>query len=118
MLPERFVFFQRMSADVNAKHLFFKSQKLLLVIFSDLRQLNLILALILLAHQIEQCHLPCHTALLFMCDAVHNVCIDHHKLLSCPTQAVKSSGFDEILYRPLIRFFPGQTLNKILQAAV
>ena len=53
-----------------------------------------------------------------MCDAVHNVCIDHHKLLSCPTQAVKSSGFDEILYRPLIRFFPGQTLNKILQAAV
>ena len=116
--PQILVFFKRMAADVDSKHLLFECKQLFLIVLPDIWQLHLILFFVLLVHQVKQRHLTRHCALFFLRHMIRQPRIHLHELLSRPSKTVKSSRFDKILDCAFVCLFSGQTLDEILQAAV
>ena len=117
-LPHLFIFFQRMPADIHAKHFFFKGKELLFIIFFYIRHADFKIFFIFLRHKVKQRHLTCHCIFLLLIYTVHNLHIDHHQLFSVITKTIQCSCFDEILYGAFIQFFSGQTFHKIAEISI
>jgi len=67
-----------MTADVNAKHLFFKRQLQFFIIFAHIRIMHIKFCLFFLRYKIKQRHLPGHRFFTLLIHLIHDLDIDHH----------------------------------------
>ena len=66
------VLFERMSAEINAEHFFFESQKHLFIKLTHIRILHFVIFFIFLRYQIKQAHLPGHRIFFLMYHLIHD----------------------------------------------
>ena len=88
LLPAIHIFLQRMAADIDAQHLFFKGKHELLGVLVHIGQFGLEALLFLLAHQVKKGKLAGHHGLLALGHAIHDPCVGYHKLLPVAAEAV------------------------------
>ena len=114
--PLLLIFFQRVPADINSQHLFFKCEEILPGILPHIRKLDLKFFFLVLSHHIKQCHLSRHRIFLLLVDIVHDLDIDAHELFPCAAQRVQRPGFDQVFDGALVQRLPGgHPCDKILQ---
>ena len=115
LAPPLLIFFQRVSADVNSKHFFFKCQTVFLGIFLHIWHMNLKGRFFLFRNQVKQAHLSCHGIFLFHCHSIHNLDIYHHFLPPVSRKFVHGSCFDKVFNNLFIHFFSRHPLNEVLK---
>ena len=116
LFPEVFILRQRVAADVNAQHLFFKGQKLFLFILASLWHPDGKRFPLSLSQNIKKGHLARHSRFLFLVDLIQDLNIDHHAFLPGSGHAVQRPGFDQIFQNTLVPVLSRQTLDEILKA--
>ncbi len=106
-----------MTADIDAQHLFFKSQLRALIEFSDGGKLHLKFLALLLTHEIKEGHLSRHIIPLVLLDLLKKLGIDAHQLSAGGAEAVKGTSLYEILQYPAVQLplIPLHSGDKILQ---
>ena len=91
-----------MTAQINAEHLFFKSQPGFFRKVPDVGQRIFIALLFFRLHKIEQGHLARYGFLCFKGNLFEHTGIDGHELLAGSLEAVAGTGMDQVLNRPFI----------------
>ena len=117
-LPQRFIVLQGVTADINAKDLFFEGKLHLLFIFSNLRIADSEIPLNLLRRNIKKAHLTCHSVFGGFCLFLHDAGIHRHHLLARNAKAVKGPGLNEVFHHATVNLKRKRSCNEILQIAI
>ncbi len=104
-----------MSAYIDSQHFLLKCQKHILGIFPHIRHADIKFLLLGFLRNVKQRHLPRQVVSLILCDMIHHLHIDAHKLLPGAAQTVQCPRLDEILHGSLIHVLIRHTGDKVIQ---
>ncbi len=107
-----------MAADIDAQHLFFKSQFHLLGILAHIRQAHLIIHLVILGRNVKEGDLPRQIVLAVLLYTFYNLQINTQKLFTRAAQTVHGACLDKVLHNPLVHIPVCHAAGKIRQILV